>query len=194
MAEFPKEYEWLKSSLAQNQGHPLMVAEALRQFGVHEIAGSASNPIIIGWAKEIAALPGKKSVTGYTNDDTAWCGLFMAHVAHTTGKPFPDEPLWALNWAEFGTPSPQASLGDVLVFNRFDKTGKLIGGHVGLYVAEDGDAFHVLGGNESDQVEITRIAKGRLKAARRPAYPVGMPANAKPVMVSAGGALSQNEA
>jgi uncharacterized protein (TIGR02594 family) len=194
MADLPAQYAWLKTSMAENQGHPLMVAEALRQFGVHEIAGAASNPIILGWAKEIAAMPGKDSVAGYKDDDTAWCGLFMAHVAHTTGKPFPDEPLWALNWAAFGTASPQPSLGDVLVFNRFDKTGKLIGGHVGLYVAEDGDAYHVLGGNESDQVEITRVAKNRLKAARRPAYPVGVPANVKPVVVSAGGTLSQNEA
>ena len=88
---------------------------------------------------------------------------------------------------------PEAALGDVLVFNRYNRQGRLIGGHVGLYVAEDDGAFHVLGGNESDQVEITRIEKGRLKAPRRPAYPSGLAANVKPFQVSASGTLSQNE-
>jgi len=171
-----------------------MVAEALRFWNLHEYPGPANNPVIMGWVDEIKAIPGKSSVAVYTDDtNQAWCGLFMAHLAHATGQQFPDDPLWALSWAAFGTPSPQAALGDVLVFNRYNRQGKLIGGHVGLYIAEDDDAFHVLGGNESDQVKITRVERGRLRSPRRPAYPSGLPANVKPLQVSADGALSQNE-
>jgi len=194
VAAFPDQYAWLKTSLSDNHGQPLMAAEALRFWNLHEDPGPANNPVIMGWVDEIKAIPGKGSVAVYTDDTKqAWCGLFMAHLAHATGQPFPNDPLWALSWANFGTLSPQAALGDVLVFNRYDKHGKLIGGHVGLYVAEDDEAFHVLGGNESDQVEITRVVKGRLKSPRRPAYPSGIPANVKPLYVNTGGALSQNE-
>jgi hypothetical protein len=48
--------------------------------------------------------------------------------------------------------APAAALGDVLAFVRNG------GGHVGLYVDEDASAYHVLGGNQSDRVSITRVA------------------------------------
>jgi hypothetical protein len=57
----------------------------------------------------------------------------------------------------------------------------------------DASAFHVLGGNQSDSVCITRIAKARLYAARRPLYRVE-PANVRPIRLEATGALSLNEA
>ncbi len=41
-------------------------------------------------------------------------------------------------------------------------------GHVGFYWAEDETCYHVLGGNQSDRVSITRIRKSRLLAARWP--------------------------
>ena len=67
------------------------------------------------------------------------------------------------------------------------------GGHVGFYVAEDATAYHVLGGNQSNKVCITRVAKDRLLAARRPKYNV-QPASVKPYRVASTGSLSKNEA
>ena len=84
--------------------------------------------------------------------------------------------------------APEAALGDVLVFAR--PKG---GGHVGLYVGEDETAFHVLGGNQSDAVSITRIAKTRCIAIRRPIYRE-QPASMAPVQLAATGAMSVNEA
>ncbi len=78
-------------------------------------------------------------------------------------------------------------LGDVLIFARNG------GGHVGLYAGEDDDAWHTLGGNQSDAVNIKRIAKGRLYAARRPAYRA-QPANVRRIRLAANGVLSANEA
>jgi uncharacterized protein (TIGR02594 family) len=111
----------------------------------------------------------------------------MAVVAKRAGKEPPAHPLWAFSWSSFGAKASAAALGDVLVFTRNG------GGHVALYVGEDREAFHCLGGNQSDRVCITRILKSRLYAARRPLYRV-KPANVRPIHLDAAGALSRNEA
>lgn len=174
----PSRYGWL----ARESG-PKMIVEALKLFGTMEKPGSANNPIIVAWAKEV----GGEVADVYKADSIPWCGLFMAVVAKRAGKELPRHPLWALSWSAFGAKTGAPALGDVLVFSRNG------GGHVGLYVGEDASAFHVLGGNQSDRVCITRIAKARLYAARRPLYRV-QPANVRPIHLEAAGALSLNEA
>ena len=125
----------------------------------------------------------------YLEDGIPWCGLFMAVVAKRGGKPVVEDPLWARSWVNFGKDgSAKPQLGDVLVFRRGQGSG-----HVGLYVGEDYGAYHVLGGNQSDGVTITRIAKDRCIAVRRPAYRKA-PETAKPVQLAATGAPSVNEA
>lgn len=172
----PSSYSWL----AKEPG-PKMLVEALKEFGVHEAPGTADNPRIIAWAREIG-------VHGYDHDAIPWCSLFMSVIAHRAGKPLTKAPLWALSWSDWGQPAPKApELGDVLVFVRPG------GGHVGLCVGDDNAAYHVLGGNESDQVMIERIHKLRLHAARR-LYNV-VPANVRRIrLASTGTALSNDEA
>ena len=159
-----------------------MLEEARKLYGTFEAPGPADNPVILGWAKET----GLAKV--YNDDAIPWCGLFMAVVAKRAGKPVVEGPLWARNWAKFGKAADRAQLGDILVFRRAQGSG-----HVGLYVGEDYGAFHVLGGNQSDGVTITRIARDRCIAIRRPAYRKA-PASAKPVQLAANGVLSTNEA
>jgi uncharacterized protein (TIGR02594 family) len=100
-----------------------------------------------------------------------------------------ENSLWARNWDGFGTKSAKPSLGDVLVFERPGG-----GGHVGLYVGEDATAYHVLGGNQSDQVKVSPIAKSRCIAVRRCSWKVAQPANVRPIWLAAGDALCTNEA
>lgn len=164
------------------EGAPKMLVEALKLFGTIEMPGLGSNPVIMSWSDEL----GLKA--SYSSDSVPWCGLFMAVVAKRAGKTPPIAPLWALNWALFGAATPAPMLGDVLVFKRPS------GGHVALYVGEDDQAFHVLGGNQSDQVCITRIERDRLHAARRPIYSVGQPANVRRIIRSPAGEISTNEA
>jgi uncharacterized protein (TIGR02594 family) len=171
------QYAWL----AKEPG-PKMIVEALKLYGTVEAAGSKDNPTILAWAAEIGL------AKTYSHDSIPWCGLFIGLVAHRAGKEMTDSPLWALSWADFGKPAAGgAMLGDVLTFKRDG------GGHVALYVGEDTSAYHVLGGNQSDQVCITRIAKSRLYRARRPIYTV-QPANVRKVTLAANGRLSSNEA
>lgn len=184
MPNLPPEYAWLA-----NEAGPKMVLEWLKIFSVHEAPGAGDNPIILAWAKEVG-------ISDYMHDSDAWCGLAMAVVAKRAGKMIPAKPLWALNWVNFGRqlePGESAGLGDALIFNRYDAAGKLIGGHVGTYIAEDDGAFHVMGGNTKDAVGIARIAFGRLHAVRRPVYQV-QPVNVRVIRVGATGELSTNEA
>jgi uncharacterized protein (TIGR02594 family) len=162
---------------------PRMVSEARKLLGTLEVPGPGNNPTILGWAAELGLQ------RAYTADSVPWCGLFMALVAKRAGKLPPPSPLWALNWAHWGTPVGQPCLGDVLVFIR---TG---GGHVGMYVGEDRDGFyHVLGGNQGDKVGVTRIAKKRLHAARMPTFKIQMPESREPIILNAAGQISENEA
>lgn len=177
----PKNYEWLA-----NVGTlPKTIQEALALLGTAEVVGKGSNKTIMSWRDELN-LAGIK-IEGYSDDDIPWCGLFAAIVAHRAGKTVVKDPLWARNWAKFGVSTMKASLGDCLTFVRNG------GGHVGWYVAEDSTAYHVLGGNQSNKVCITRVAKDRCIAVRRPIYNV-QPASVKPYVVKAGGSLSSNEA
>ena len=172
-------YEYLK-----NEGTPWMIEKGLELLGTKEVKGSVNNETILSWAKEV----GGKIEDIYKADEIPWCGLAMAIVAKRAKKPLPINPLWALNWNTFGTrvEKDEAILGDILVFVRNG------GGHVGLYVGEDEDAFHVMGGNQSDSFCITRIAKKRLYGVRRPHYST-LPKNAKKFIISNDGQLSINE-
>lgn len=174
-------YEWLDDLGTL----PKLLQEALKLHGTVETPGKKSNPIIMAWATElgIPALGYK-----YSDDSVPWCGLFAAIVSKRAGKEVVKGPLYALNWSTFGTAQAAPELGDLLTFKRDG------GGHVGFYVAEDADAYHVLGGNQSDKVCVTRIAKSRLFKARRPAFKTALPPSVKRYHVSAKGKLSTNEA
>ncbi|KQN27576.1 TIGR02594 family protein [Sphingomonas sp. Leaf38] len=161
---------------------PRVVTEARKLVGVLEKPGAVNNPTILGWADEL----GGKVEDVFTADSIPWCGLFMAIVAKRAGKTPPVDPLWALNWGKFGEPAGQPALGDVLTFIRPG------GGHVALYVGEDSDAYHVIGGNQSDQVCFDRFGKDRLKAARRTPY-MNKPESVKPYVLAAKGGLSTKE-
>lgn len=172
----PAPYAWLEHEEA-----PKVLVEAVKLYGVVEAVGAADNPTILAWAREVGA-------TDYTHDSIAWCGLFAAVCARRAGYDPPRNFLRALAWSAWGEPSPQPMLGDVLTFQREG------GGHVGFYVGEDEGAYHVLGGNQSDRVKVSRIAKSRLHAARRSAWKVAQPPNVRRVILDASGELSHNEA
>lgn len=177
MASLPKAYAWL-----DREPGPNMLLQALMLYGTVETPGKASNAKIMSWARELGGDVAKV----YRDDSIPWCGLFLAIVAKRANKSLPASPLWARAWATWGKPSPEAALGDVLVFVRNG------GGHVGLYVGEDADAYHCLGGNQSDAVNIKRIAKSRCIAVRRDYRSV--PKNVRPIHLAASGSLSTNEA
>lgn len=178
-----KNYEWLSK-----EGAPKMLVEALKLYGTKEIIGKANNPLILDWAIEVGGSVAKE----YKADSIPWCGLAMAVVAKRAQKEIPENPLWALNWQKFGEKADKPSLGDILVFKRKTATGTA--GHVGIYIGEDSACYHVLGGNQSDAFNITRIPKERLVAARRPLFKIGPPSNIRPIQLKKTGPISKSEA
>lgn len=163
---------------------PVWMREARRFMGLKEVAGAKSDPTILGWAAKLGGW-----IKGfYTNDDTPWCGLFIAHCITETlpAEHTPSNPLGALNWSSFGKRLTIPAVGAILTFKR---TG---GGHVGLYVGEDANAYHVLGGNQGNSVSITRVEKTRLQDIRWPTTGEA-PAGGR-VLLTVNGELSRNEA
>jgi len=182
--KLPAQYQWLPKL----RGLPNTIRLALAEYGTAEVIGNGSSRTILAWRDELNQAGVK--ISGYSDDSIPWCGLFAAIVCYRRQKrasEVPVSPLWARNWENYGVKSPQAGLGDILVFQRGS------GGHVGFYAAEDADAYHVLGGNQSDAVTIARVAKARLLAARRPPYN-SKPQAVRPYHVAASGVLSTNEA
>lgn len=161
---------------------PKMVTEALRLYYTTEGPGSMDNPVILGWAKEL----GLSGV--YSHDSVPWCGLFVALVAKRAGKEPVANPLWAMNWRNFGTEVQTPMLGDVLVKTRKTASGT-IAGHVCIVLGEDGTHYHVIGGNQSDKVCITRIPKSSKLWFRRPPYKV-KPASVRSIIFPADAATA----
>lgn len=170
-------YDWLKSETA-----PRILVQAVKQLGVKEFVGKEHNPVILAWAKNL----GLERI--YTNDEIPWCGLFVAECCRAAGLEVVERPLWALNWAKYGTPVTEPMLGDVLTFKRNG------GGHVGIYVGEDDTHYHVLGGNQNNSVSVSRIAKSRLYKARRTAWKIAQPTNVRKVQLEPKGVITTNEA
>lgn len=125
--------------------------EAKKMFGKHETRDNAE-------LKEYLRSDGK---TLGDPDALPWCGDYVETVIKNSLPnerlvgPLGENPYWARNWAQFGR-HVEPCYGCVLVFER-DK-----GGHVGFAVGEDETDFYVLGGNQSDSVNIVRISKRRM--------------------------------
>lgn len=160
---------------------PAWLAEARRWMGLREIAGPRSNPKILEWGRAASDL--------YRDDDTPWCGAFVfaQFAAVLPDEPLPVNPLWARGWARFGVALESPAPGALLVFERGPSAG-----HVGFYVGEDASRFRVLGGNQSNAVSETWIAKRRLIAIRWPRT-VGAPSPRR-VRITAAGPTSADEA
>ncbi|KAA0683576.1 TIGR02594 family protein [Roseomonas genomospecies 6] len=161
--------------------------EAKRLMGTKEVSGSGSNKVILQWADNLDI--------HYPNDDIPWCGLFVAHCIGATLplEALPNNPLGARNWLKFGK-ACEPVWGAILVFWRGSEAGWQ--GHVGFCAGMDNDAYHVLGGNQSNSVSIARIAKNRLLkgGALWPATSPDLPTGALVASAPVAGTLSVNEA
>lgn len=168
-------------SFLNREGAPQLLVKALKLIGTKEIVGKKHNPKVlemfdaVGW--------------GYINDDeTPWCGAFVGYCAKQADLDIPKIAIRASEWTNWGVKQSIAMLGDVLVFERQG------GGHVGIYVGEDDSAYHVLGGNQGNQVSVTRILKSRCTAIRRTPWKTSQPKNVRVIKLSAGTDISTNEA
>jgi uncharacterized protein (TIGR02594 family) len=145
-----------------DEGVPLdlpWLEEARRMRGVTEKPGPASADIIVDWALDLG-------LSGFA-DSTAWCGLFVAHCIRTglPDEPIPADFLGARMWLKFGQ-KVEPKFGSVMVFWREDPDSWK--GHVGFYWAEDANSYAILGGNQSNAVNVSTYPKAQFLGARWP--------------------------
>lgn len=141
-------------------GEPMWLAEARALLGTREVVGPGDNPVIMEWAA--------RHGIWYPDDDTPWCGLFVAHCM-AIGSPNesrPENPLGARNWLEFGVPAG-AEEGAIAVFWRTHPT-KSWHGHVAFVTGQSSDAIRVIGGNQSNAVTETWLSRDRVLGFRKP--------------------------
>lgn len=133
---------------------------AISLIGTYEAPGAKNNPTILSWAKKIGGWVGSY----YKQDSIPWCGLFVGHCLKENGFEVKQNLLSARSWNTYGKKLTEPYYGCIVVFSRQG------GGHVGFAVSQDKDTIHVLGGNQSDSVNITKISKSRLLGYRWPDY------------------------
>lgn len=149
-------------------------------IGTREIPGPQHNSWIAkGWAR--------LGAKWFNDDETPWCGFFVAHCLDAAGLPIlPNgEFARAAAWAGYGVPcAPQ--LGAIAVKKR---TG---GNHVFFIVGETADHryFKALGGNQSNAVSIADIPKADAYAIR---WPTAVAQRKIPLPIMAHGTISSNE-
>lgn len=158
---------------------PEWLAKAKNYLGLKEIPGKRHNTTILSWLERLGAW--------WRDDETPWCGVFVAHCMREVGHPVPQYWMRAKAWADYGANlrASHVAPGAILVFARQG------GGHVGFYVGEDAAYYYVLGGNQSNSVNVAKIVKARCIAIR---WPRGVAVLGGPKWVNLKAEVSQNEA
>ena len=139
---------------------------AQRFVGIKEVAGTSSHPQILAMLQLDQKWPG--------GDDVPWCSAFMNYVGWLLRLPR-SKSLRARSWLTVGRPVTidEAEAGfDVVILKR--GKAKQPGpdvieapGHVGLFAGREGNSVLVLGGNQSDAVNVKRFPASRVLGIRR---------------------------
>ncbi|MDH4078910.1 MAG: TIGR02594 family protein [Nitrospira sp.] len=138
---------------------------AQRFVGIAEVPDQASNPHILAMLRLDDDWP--------QGDEVAWCSAFLNYVAWLLRLPR-SKDLLARSWLRIGqaVSIEDALVGfDVVVFKRRDRDpgSDVIDapGHAGFFAGRDGNSVLVLGGNQSDSVNVSPYPIKRLLGVRR---------------------------
>jgi uncharacterized protein (TIGR02594 family) len=159
---------------------PKWLARARAFIGLREVPGVATAPVIARWLVQLKAW--------WKDDETPWCGTFVAAVLEAEG--FPKPPHWyrARAWLNFGTALTHPAVGALVIFERKG------GGHVGFLVGQDERGrLMVLGGNQGNSVNVAPFERSRVLGYRWPQTNI-VPGGYLPLVASNGAKASINEA
>lgn len=137
-----------------------MLKVALSQYGIKEKEGHGSNPDVIKYFKE----------TGFDvcDDEIGWCSAFLMWCAKISGVSYP-RSLMARDWLKWELPvlgpSMKPQLGDIVVYWRDDIYSWK--GHCNLYIRSNGTNVYGLGGNQSNEVNISYYPSSKILGVRR---------------------------
>lgn len=144
-----------------------LIAMALCLAAVHVATPAPAGTLSI--AKQYVGLHERKhtrtlrDLIGANPARVPWCGLFMAAVVKKTGKRPPKAFGFAKSWARYGkrVSTHQAKPGDIVVVRHGRRY------HVGLFVAFGKGTVKLLGGNQSNRVQVSQYRASRIVAIRR---------------------------
>ena len=104
-----------------------------------------------------------KKAVGVNPRSTPWCGAFVGAVVKKAGMSVPAGHLKAANWKKAGKAVSliNARKGDVVVVRT------QYGNHVGFYVGQKNGKVQLLGGNQSNQVQVSNYRIDSVQAVRR---------------------------
>jgi uncharacterized protein (TIGR02594 family) len=141
-------------TVVANIGRPLWLEAGIHLIGTQEGPGTRDNQVIIDWAKD----EGGEIAKEYDHDSIPWCALFANHclrMADLKGT----GTLWALDFAGHW-PAVKLNGPAVGAFAPMLRNG---GGHIGIVAGKDQNgSIMLLGGNQSDAVNIKPFATSRL--------------------------------
>ncbi len=134
-----------------------LLENALGEYGVAEIVGKEH-------AKRVVQYFADAGHAEVTNDETAWCAAFLNAMLHRTGLPTTGS-LMARSFLEIGIPTEEPELGDIVVYWRVAKDDPR--GHAGIFIRATEDWVYTLGGNQSNQVTISKYPKYQVLGYRK---------------------------
>jgi uncharacterized protein (TIGR02594 family) len=159
---------------------PSWLTLARRYRGVSEVPGKATAPTLSRWLRSLKAW--------WSDDETPWCGVFVAAVMQEAGYTRPKHWYRARAWAEYGSQLVGPEVGAIVVYDRKG------GGHVGFVTAVDVNGrIFTLGGNQGNRVSVVPFDPSRVIGFR---WPPGAPPphHTLPVIAAAHIKSSNNEA
>lgn len=144
------------------QAPPPWLVEAYKHEGLKEISGKAHNKTIVSWLTKLNAW--------WREDETPWCGTFVAHCLTTANRSLPKHWYRAKAYLDYGTELTKPAYGCIAV------TGREGGGHVFFVVGETPDGQIVgFGGNQSNAVNLRKFPKNKILGYRWPSHANGVP-------------------
>ena len=131
---------------------------AWQAYGETEIQGPRDNRQIMKYFADVGQ-------GGIRHDEVAWCAAFVGSCLERAGVKS-TRSLMARSYLTWGKKIDTPRSGAIAVLRR-GRSNKL--GHVGFVVRATAKTLYLLGGNQSDQVKVSKYARSRLLGFRWPA-------------------------
>ena len=129
-----------------------LIDRALQDLGTKEIPGPSNNPKVMQF---LTFLDPK-----IKEESASWCSAALNYWAKECNLPLSGS-LAARSWLKVGkkTTTPTRGNDIVILWRESPQSWK---GHVGIYFHHNKDEVWILGGNQSDEVNITRFPISRV--------------------------------
>ena len=135
---------------------PKWMQYAEKEIGQTEIPGDLHNSRIVEYHRETSL--------GASDDETPWCASYVNWVLKQAGIAGTNSAA-ARSFQRWGRGIDKPEYGCIVVLRRGTQEWQ---GHVGFYVDEDAEHVWLLGGNQNNQVNVSKYPKKDILAYRMP--------------------------